>query len=98
MEENNKQHSHTNTCDMCGRNGNMCYGCNRFHILRWILGIIIITWIFSAGVKFGELKAALGGDRYEYSRNMMYGDNMMYGRVLPAATVSPTTVTSPILR
>ncbi|HEY0220784.1 MAG TPA: hypothetical protein VGC58_01020 [Candidatus Paceibacterota bacterium] len=59
MEGNNQNYK----CDVCGTDSNKCgrcgHGCGfgRYSLLRWILGIIIITWVFSIGVSFGELKA-----------------------------------------
>ena len=54
-----------NMCEVCGSGngrcgecGNMC-GWSGNNLLRWFLGIIIIVWIFSMGVKFGEMKAYL---------------------------------------
>ncbi len=80
MSDNNQ-----NTCQVCGSGngrcgscGNMC-GFGRNHILRWILGIIIITWIFSIGMKFGELKAQLDGSGYGYGYKQMRAMPMMGG-------------------
>lgn len=64
MNQNN------NVCDTCGSGngrcgkcGNMCgFGGN--HVLRWILGILIITWVFSIGMRFGEIKAYLNQAGY----------------------------------
>ncbi len=68
MSENNQN----NSCQVCGSGngrcgscGNMC-GFGKHNLLRWILGIIIITWIFSIGMKFGEIKAQLHGSSYGY--------------------------------
>jgi len=93
MQENNNQ----NACDVCGSNngrcgrcGNMC-GFGRNHILRWILGIIIITWIFSIGMKLGELKAELRGSSSYGHKSMMYGTQgawsdgkVMFTQAMPA--------------
>lgn len=89
MEGGNNQ----NRCDVCGSGyghcgkcGNMC-GFGGRHLLRWFLGIIIITWVFSIGMKMGEIKAELGssyGHGYGRAMPMMYGGynsgagNMMY--------------------
>ncbi len=78
MEGNNQ-----NRCDVCGSGyghcgkcGNMC-GFGGRHMLRWILGIIIITWIFCIGMKVGELKASLDQSYFGYGHSrvmpMMYG-------------------------
>lgn len=57
---------------MCGMGGcGMCSGgkCHpMFHVLRWVLGIIILIFVFSAGIMIGELKGALEAT---YGRNMM---------------------------
>lgn len=44
-------------------------------MLRWFLGILIITWIFTIGMRVGEMKAGMEG-RYGYSHRAM---PMMYG-------------------
>lgn len=73
-------------CGHCGKCGNMC-GFGGRHLLRWFLGIIIITWVFSIGMKMGEIKAELGNSySHGYGRTMpmMHGGynsgagNMMY--------------------
>jgi len=65
MEGNN--HNQCQVCGSgngrCGSCGNMC-GFGRHHLLRWFLGILIITWIFSIGMKFGEIKAQLNSYGY----------------------------------
>lgn len=95
MQDNNQ-----NVCEVCGSGngrcgkcGNMCgFGGN--HILRWILGIIIITWIFSIGMRFGELKAQLD-QSYQYGHRAM---PMMYsaGQTWPAGDGNVTFTTSAI--
>ena len=62
---NNNNNHHHDMCQVCGsgygrcgRCGNMC-GFGGHHILRWIIGILIITWVFCIGAKFGEFKSAL---------------------------------------
>lgn len=72
MDGNNNQ----NTCGVCGSGngrcgkcGNMC-GFGGYHVLRWVLGVLIITWVFSIGVKFGEIKT--------YLNSAGYGNNMYY--------------------
>lgn len=53
----------------CGKCGNMCgFGGN--HLLRWFLGIIIITWVFSIGVRFGEIKSQMNS-YYGYGHRSM---------------------------
>ena len=63
--ENNMQHP--NTC-MCGS----CSNYMKFHILRWILGLIIIFMIFSFGVRIGEFKNELENNE---NMNMIYGES-----------------------
>lgn len=65
-----------NMCEVCGSGdgrcgecGNMC-GYRGNNLLRWLLGIIIITWIFTIGMKFGELKAQMDGGNHMYFRSM----------------------------
>ena len=76
MHENNQ-----NVCDMCGSGSGRCGKCGNMCgfgggvIIRWVLGILIITWIFSIGMKFGELKANLDQNGYGYSHRVM---PMMY--------------------
>ena len=78
MEGNNQ-----NVCEVCGSGNGRCGKCGNMcgfggkHILRWILGIIIITWVFCIGMKFGELKAGL--DRYYYGYSSRSVMPMMYG-------------------
>ena len=83
---NNNNYNHNQSCDVCGFGGNgRCGKCGHYcgfggrHVLRWILGILIITWIFCIGVRFGELKSALEANSpYVYS-HMKYGGGMMFG-------------------
>ena len=107
---NNNNYNHNQACEVCGfgrdsrcgRCGHYC-GFGGRHILRWILGILIISWIFAIGMRFGELKEALeandpyyGHMRYK-SMPMMYGSDSEYsGNVLYTKGVpAPTTATSP---
>ena len=83
--QNNHNHHYNNICEVCGTNngrcgrcGNMC-GFGRYHILRWVLGIVIISWIFCIGVKFGEFKASIEGSGYGYGYNHMRISPMMGG-------------------
>ncbi len=78
--EGNNNHNYCNTCGSgngrCGSCGNMC-GFGRHNLLRWFLGILIIIWIFSIGVKFGEIKAYL--DSSGYGNHMYYRSMPMMG-------------------
>jgi hypothetical protein len=99
MQENEQQNGqwHGGKCNCHGWNG--CGGHHMgFHILRWVLGIIIILMTFSFGVQIGEFKSALENSGYGhhemYYRSIPVG-NMMYGGqtgAIPAATVQSSTV------
>ena len=76
MEGNNQ-----NMCDVCGSGNGRCGKCGHGcgfggrHLIRWILGIIIITWVFSIGMRIGEMKASMqfgGGYGYGHRMPMMY--------------------------
>ncbi len=88
MEGNSNQNA-CNVCGSgngrCGKCGNMC-GFGGYHILRWVLGVLIISWVFSIGVKFGEIKTYLNSTGY---------GNHMYYRSMPmmgGATFSASAV------
>src|SRR5206468_6709926 len=73
-------------CDVCGSGmDGRCRGCGHYcgfrggHILRWVLGILIITWIFSIGMKVGELKSYLEGGEYGGYAHMRYNVMPMMG-------------------
>jgi hypothetical protein len=89
MEENKNAGSHPEGCRCmlcrgCGGMGKgkccfgMCGGGHRFIILRIIIGIIILIFVFALGVKLGELKASLVGSSYGYPT--MGGGSWGYGR------------------
>lgn len=105
MEGNNQ-----NRCDVCGSGyghcgkcGNMC-GFGGRHLLRWFLGILIITWVFSIGMKFGELKAGIEGYSYGYGHRampMMYGaqgGNMMFSNSIPSSETGIRTGTIQVIK
>ena len=92
MSENEQQQ---NYCGHKCQNG-MC-GCAGhhmgFHVLRWVLGIIVIFMVFGFGVQIGEFKSALeNGGAYGYHHGMMYGEmmpaNMYYGGQTGQTTVT----------
>ena len=80
MEGNNN-----NMCDVCGSGNGRCGKCGhscgfgRGHIIRWILGILIITWVFCIGMKIGEIKAYLEASGYGYSNHYKYRVMPMMG-------------------
>lgn len=47
--------------NMCGM---LCGG--RHTMVRWILGIIILAFVFGAGIKLGEFKERVRGSGYGY--------------------------------
>ncbi|MFZ2522704.1 MAG: hypothetical protein WAX44_04255 [Minisyncoccia bacterium] len=63
-----------NVCEVCGSGNGKCGMCGGvcgvggYGLVRWILGIIIITWVFSIGMKIGELKGMLDGGGYGHSK------------------------------
>lgn len=66
MQENEQQQNwggHKCQNGMCG-----CMGHHMgFHILRWVLAIIVILMVFGFGVQIGEYKAAFeGGQMYRH--------------------------------
>ena len=89
MEGNNNNQNRNNVCEVCGSGNGRCNNCGHMcgfgsrHILRWVLGILIISWVFCIGMKIGELKSELmGGGYYSgYGNHMIrYGAMpMMYG-------------------
>lgn len=80
MEGNNN-----NMCDVCGSGNGRCGKCGhscgfgRGHIIRWILGILIITWVFCIGMKIGELKAYLEASGFGYASHYNYRAMPMMG-------------------
>lgn len=64
----------------CGTGYHRMYGmgCGRHYVLRWILGILILAFVFIAGIKLGEFRERVWGGGYGY-RIMDRGYNMMPG-------------------
>ena len=101
MQENEQQNQqwHGGKCQ-CHGNWNGCGGHHMgFHILRWVLGIIIILMVFGFGVQIGEFKSALESGGYGHHGMMRYGYaqpvGVMYGGqtgVVPNVTVQSATV------
>jgi hypothetical protein len=107
MDDNKKNDYY---CGVCGSGPNgKCGVCGMgrgyfgHSILRWILGIIIISWIFCIGMKIGEWKTEVefGSSSYHVYRYgampMMYGaQGGQSGNVFfsSAEAVPATTVTS----
>ncbi len=81
----------------CGQCGNMCgYGGN--HLLRWLLGIIIITWVFSIGMKFGEVKAYMGQGGYGNHMYFRSSAMPMMGGAWGNADYTVSTVSAPMMK
>ncbi len=108
MEGNNN-----NMCDVCGSGNGRCGKCGhncgfgRGHILRWILGIIIITWVFCIGMKMGEIKAYLEASGYGYSNHYKYrvmpmmggasfsgADQVYFSQAVPTTGAVPTMMSA----
>ncbi len=108
------QGSGQNVCGQghCGCGNGMGCGCHggrhmKYCLLRWVLGILIITFVFWMGMKIGEFKGEFeGGYGMHGQRGMMiqYGGapDMMYRTgagvsgatgvtVTPAVPAQPTT-------
>ena len=98
--ENNKNVCEGCECKCHGNNMNMCGGmsCGRWgggahHLLRWVIGILIIVFVFCAGLKLGMMVGYLNDGGYYGSHmfrkgatlqdgsNIYYrmGPGMMYG-------------------
>jgi hypothetical protein len=95
MENNNQGQ---NTCGMCGGCSHCHGGHHRFHLLRWVLGLVIILMVFSFGVQIGEFKSAFeNGQGYSGGHMMRYGyqPNMMYGSG-QIQVVAPSAVTGTV--
>lgn len=106
MSENMKN----NVCGVCGNDNGRCGECGHScgfrggHIIRWVLGVLIIVWVFSIGMKFGEIKAYLQASGYGYHQYRTYpmpmmgagyqgGDQVYFSESAPASvTVSSGTV------
>jgi hypothetical protein len=76
---NNNNHEHHDHHDHgcgCGMHNGM--GMNRFFVLRWVLGILIIVLVFLFGMKIGEFKGTMESG-YGYHGGMMRSGGMMQG-------------------
>ena len=100
MDQHNNNNNHPpmqvgkTTC-ACGT-GCSC-GCGYrlgYHVLRWVLGLFILFFVFAVGVKIGEFITELRGYinyNHEYSGMMMQSRGYINpgGPMMPVAT--PTT-------
>jgi hypothetical protein len=97
MKEIQTDNGTCNGCRSCGA-GCTCGGMHGYHghpVLRIILALVILTFVFMAGMKLGELKAELGlgyerhGMMMERSNNYMYGEGNMMPVVIPGGPMIP---------
>lgn len=71
---------HEGYYDACGEDCQRMYGMRcggRHHLLRWILGILILVLVFIAGVKVGEFKQYLRGEGYGHHMMGKHDHGMM---------------------
>ncbi len=77
------------SCRCSNMRGSMCGWCTgrKHHVLKWVLGLVIVMTAFWAGVKLGEIKERLEMAWYPYLHPMMRGWYGMYDRSNPAPGV-----------
>lgn len=77
-EQTSKLSRRKTVSSKCEMGGSCCGGMNGFcscggnvwrcqhscHLIRWILGIIILSFVFWGGMKIGELKSEMRGDHF----------------------------------
>jgi hypothetical protein len=93
----------TGTCNGCRNCGAGCtcgmmHGYNGHPLLRIVLALIILGFVFAGGVKLGELKAALGmGYQHHFMGDTMRPYDMGQGLMMPVTTtvVSSTRTATP---
>jgi hypothetical protein len=112
MEHDHKAHADMeNTCILCRMHQSMhhknacgmCCGSNHYGILRIILALGILTFVFWAGKELGEMTSERGYDEYSgygQGRHMMIyrgdtGSNMMYGTVQVDTTAATKAIPAP---
>ena len=97
---------------MCSMGGDDCSWCSmgRHRLIRFMIGVVVLAFVFWAGFKMGELHSALWGIGGEYGRafgrGMMwqntydaypgYGQGMMGGRYYDTEYTFPVEGTSTI--
>jgi hypothetical protein len=101
--EKNTQENENRYCNSCKGNAMncQCYGMHHHSILRILIALVILGFVFIGGMKLGELKAEVamiyqnnGQQQMGYGR--MYGGYGMMGTttlVSPAHPVVPATAT-----
>ena len=89
--------SEKNMCKVCGSGDGKCGECGNTcgwkgnNLLRWLLGIIIITWVFSIGVRFGEMKSYLEQSGYGRGHMRYYPGPMLGGSTWETASFTGST-------
>lgn len=73
-----------------------CHHHHGYRVLRWILGIVILFFVFAIGVKVGEfitqIRYLVGSGNFGYGyHTMMYdGGYMGVGTPVPPTTTTPS--------
>ena len=71
---------------MCGKSMSSCSGCGQmdcmkmhklFRLVKILVTLIVISFIFSIGVRFGELKGFIEANRSNISNSSRSNPNMM---------------------
>jgi hypothetical protein len=83
-EEKNNNTENAGSCCMFCKGGKMMHGHNGMHkgchVIRWILGLLILWAVFMGGVKIGEIKGTINGEGFGRSHSFrQYGNGMMRG-------------------
>ena len=101
MDNNTTQgHPEGCKCGVCHGNAMLGCACGRRHWVRILIKVVIIVFVFWAGVQFGELKGMLRGEYYRYGMigshggwGQWGGPTMMQGGV-PGTAPKPSTGTT----
>lgn len=89
-----------NGCKNCGMGCN-CGGMHGYHghpVLRVLLALVVLTFVFAAGIKLGELKAELGLGYEHHDMMMERGGNYMYsegGSMMPVVIPGGPMIPAP---
>ena len=59
MENNTHEHGEKCCSNLC------CGSWHKYHILRWLLGVLILMGTFALGYKVGEFKGYFNNDNYD---------------------------------
>ena len=79
-EQKNNKMEKTGGCGMCQWKSGQCHGCGHHAIIKIVIGIIILGFVFCLGATFGRISNSFeyGG----YGRNGYYMMNPEYGQPL----------------